>query len=117
MVLQAHFYRVADAHADEWPGHFLIECPVTIGSAVGEVACHLDGFQIDFDAPRPTAANWRREISRIAHDGDWAICLYDLADLVRREDWPICRLRTVDPRFVWLFCSGCCTAEQAWHRA
>jgi hypothetical protein len=113
MVFQAHFYRVADAHADEWPGHFLIECPVTIGSAVGEVACHLDGFQVDFDAPRPTAANWRREVSRIAHDGDWAIRLCNLADLVRRQDRPICRLRTIDARFLWFFRSSCRAAQKA----
>ena len=111
MVLEMHFDGVADAHADERPRHLLIEGPVAIGRAIGEIARHLDGFKVDLDAPRPPAANRWWQIGRIAHDRNRTIGLNDLADLVRQRRRAICGLRMVHARFARIFCGAGAVAE------
>ena len=110
MVFQTHFDRIADAHANERPGDLLIERPIAIGRAVGEIACHFNGLEIDPDALWPAAANRRRQVGRIAHDRNGAVGLYDLADLVCRQHRSIGRLSMV--RLARLFRRRGAVAEQ-----
>ena len=53
--------RVADAHPHEGAGHLVVEGPVPIGGAVGELASHLDGLEIDLDPLRSHACRWGQE--------------------------------------------------------
>jgi hypothetical protein len=47
MILEMHFHRIADTYTDEWAGNLLIEGPVTVRCTVGELACDLDGFELE----------------------------------------------------------------------
>src|SRR5215831_11642983 len=68
MIFEAHFDGIANPNADKWPGYLLVEGPVAIGRAIGEVARHLDGLELNFDASRRTAADRRRQVGGIADD-------------------------------------------------
>src|SRR5262245_8994886 len=60
MIFQADFHGVADAHANEWSWYLLIECPISVGRTVGEIAGDFDGFKIDPDTLGTASADRHR---------------------------------------------------------
>ena len=59
---------VADAHADERPGHLAVERPVAEGRALGQPALDFDAEQIDAHGLRLALADRRRQVGRFARD-------------------------------------------------
>jgi hypothetical protein len=100
VVLELDLDGVADAHAHERAGDLVVEGPVAIGGAVGELAGDLGGFQIDLDALRTARADRRRQVGRVAHDGDNAVLLFELGDGVRERHGPAHGLRLVFARLL-----------------
>jgi hypothetical protein len=75
VVLEAHLDRVADADPHERTRHLVVEGPVTVGRAVGELADDFGRIEIDLHALRTTRPDWGWQIGWIAHDRDSAIAL------------------------------------------
>src|SRR5262249_9882290 len=84
---------------------------------ISEIAGHFDCLEIDPDAPRPAAADWRWQIGWIANDRDRAVRLDDFADPVRWQYPPIRRLCMVDMRFGYVLRGRCADAKQTRCRA
>ena len=79
-ILEVHFNRVADAHAQERSRHFAVERPVAKRRAFREPAFQLDGDQINADGLRRALANGRRQVGRFARDDRFD-------DGLRRRSW------------------------------
>ncbi|MBV6487868.1 MAG: hypothetical protein GHHEDOFH_01822 [Pseudorhodoplanes sp.] len=92
VVFQLHLDGVADAHADERAGDLLVEGPVAVGRPVGELAGHLDGFEIDLHALRAALADRLGQVGRAAHDRDRGIGFDDLAHVVGMRSRSACGL-------------------------